>query len=309
MIKASGEITGLPVFNVEIFKYVGLVSAQSVEVADYSVEVVFVGRKGDHFISPFIQRALRKTKESAKFMKLSMYSDSSSAPEHFKDRIVGGSPTIFIGDQPYSVKSKSDINTGEIQPFIADGAQSEFALATEEDLALFIIRKSSLKPDILGFGTAFQSVDEELSHISSSILSSAKTNQDVGSGDFIAKLGMDETVDALECSLTSLRVDELSEQHVRDYRSIQRELGDFKKDYRSQKSEFEAIAESLRRLEVDYSKNTITYDLYNVTRFKYITDRKTHEQSLMDLQERLKGDLYNRVQNLLIAVSKKRERS
>ena len=303
--RTSGEIVGLPVFDIEIYKYVGRVAAQSVQIENYSIGVTFIGKKGDKFITPFMQRALKKAKGTSVYIKLDMYNDSTSAPTEFSDKISGGSPTLFINDVPYPVKIKSDDATDEIQLFIVDEGKSVFPLKSEDAVDMFTSKKSGLQPEILGFGTAFQSVDKELNRISDSILSSAKDSQETKFEDFLTGLEIEETIDVLETKLNAIKETELNDEYGREYKSINNEIGEGKKTYRTRKAEYKAVEESLISLEKDLSKNQMTYDTFLVARFRLVSSKKEIEQALTELQEDLKGDMTERVQSLVKSTTNK----
>ena len=65
----TGAIIGRPIFDVELYRYVGRVNAQSVEVEDESSKVLFVGIRDDQFLTPFILKALTRAGKSTKSLK------------------------------------------------------------------------------------------------------------------------------------------------------------------------------------------------------------------------------------------------
>jgi len=301
--KRSGAIVGQPLFDVEIYKYVGRVSAQTVEMKDYALNVVFVGKKDDQFVSPFMQRALKRGTSATKYIRLEMYADARTSPKPIREKVVGGFPTLIIDKEAYAVKSKVDEATGKIQVYIEDKTGA-FNLGSEKEVVLFLSKKSGLKPDILGLATAFQPVDREIGQISERIKASAKATE----VDFLKSLGLEQVLQGIEQGLKSAKLQDLPEQSREKLKKALGELEEEKESYRALKIEYEVAQEELTSLKRDFEKGLVEHGTYDAARVRAITNQKKVEQQLVELQARVKAELTTKAKELANEIPRKGKR-
>jgi len=301
--KKNGAIVGQPLFDVEIYKYVGRVTAQTVEVKDYVLTVAFIGKKDDQFITPFMNRALKRAKTATKHVQLEMYADPRTSPKALKEKVVGAFPTLIVDGEPYPVKTKIDQETGAVQAYIDDEAGA-FNINSKNDVLSFLSKKSGLKPEILGLTTAFQPVDHEIKKISQRVKESAK----VGETDFLKYLGLENIFQRLEDRLGSVKRQGLSNELQQKMKAARAQLDEEKDKYQKLKVEHEVTQDDLRKLDDNLEKKMITFETYEVSRMRSLTNWKKIEQELVNLQARVKGDLTNKIEELLSDASVKQGR-
>jgi hypothetical protein len=296
--RKTGVIVGEPIFDVEIYKYVGRVNAQSVEVKDYKLSVAFVGKKDDQFVTPFMNRSLTAAKKETKYIHLEMFTDPRTAPKQLRSKVIGAFPTLIIEDTSYPVKSKIDEESGKITVYIEDNKE-EFPLTNENDTLSFISRKSGLKPEIMGISTAFQPVDSEIQKVSNRIAESTIK----GGPDFLESLGLNSALEELETKLSSIKEDKLGENQTKKLKAAKEAVAGRKSKYAELKIEFEVSTEDLEKLEQDFQKKRITHDMYETQRVRALTNRKTLQQQLIDLQSKIKGSLAQEIGALVKELS------
>jgi hypothetical protein len=285
--RRNGEIKGHPKFHVDIYKFVGSVSAKSVEVADYKLSVDFIGKKDDRFVTPFIQKSLKHAKAQVKHLELEMYNDAVTSPKPMRRKIIGTFPTIILEEKSYAVKSKTD-ETGKITVFIDENG-TPFVLNDENSILLFLAKKSKLKPEIFGYDTAFQPVDQEIKNISNRIKESAE----VGEEDFLQNLGLNQFFEKNDSTINSLK-----KTHNYDRDTVE-EFNKKLKVYKGLKIEYETVLEHQEIIQKEFEKQTIPFDMFNATQVKSIMHKKELELQLVDLQNKVKSELMPKVQQLL----------
>lgn len=291
--KTDGSIAGDPLFDVEIYKHFGRVSAKGVESKEY-LNVVFIGSAVDQFIGPKMNKFLTKAVQEFKTIKLAPYADARSAPTAVRSKVVGNSPTLVIGDSAFAVKLKS-AEDGTNFIYIDDESK-EFRVGDEKDVVVFLSKKSGLKPEIMGEATVFESVekmDKEIRDISSRIKENVSEEaEEIG---LVKSIRLDEAIESLEESLNSLRKKDLPEAVAAEAKSADRELAAAKKSYSGLKVDYEVATGELKNLEKKFDRKQITMDQYEVERWKTLRSRGLTKEELIDLQTRIKGDLTSRV--------------
>lgn len=298
--RKSGLVLGQPIFDVEVYKYVGRVSAQTVEVKDYSLEVVFIGKQGDKFVTPFMNRGLTQAKKDLTYLHLEMYSDPRTAPKPLQRKMVGTFPTLIVDDKPYAVKGKIDEATGEGVVHVAD-ADGDFEFENEEEVTNFLNKKSSLKPEILGVTTAFHSVDKEVKQISKLI----KDDATASGTDFMKKLDIESALEKLENTIKSVDSKSLDVEGTRKLKSLVTAVEERKNKSRELRVEYEVTDEDLGDLEKKLQKKLITFDQYETEKVKALTNRKSIEIELIKLQTAVKQELQVRIEDLVSSLKGK----
>ncbi len=298
----DGGIVGDPVFGVDIYKHFGSVSAKGVESKEH-IDVAFVGKTGDQFVTPALNKALTRAVREFSSVRLTPYKDQNTAPSSLRSRIVDKSPTLFIGKRAYAVKLKIDPE-GANFIFIKDGAK-EFAVKDEKDLVVFLSKKSGLRPEILGQGTAFESsgkMEREVRSISDRILKNADNkSREI---DLIESMQLDSAIKALKENLSSPTGKSASGEAAIERKTLERELELAKKKYADLKVEYEVAEEELGNLEEKLEKNHVTLEQYRVERWKIQRNKIAAKDQLIDLQANVKGDLAGRVSMLMSRSSK-----
>lgn len=299
MSRKDGNILGQPIFDVEVYKYVGKVAAQTIEAKDYSSSIQFIGQKEDRFITPFMMKALKTATAQTKYIKLELYSDPNTAPKSLINKVIEQFPTLIIGENAYAVKSRIS-ETGKIQVYIKEGT-NELLLNSEDDIEPFIFRKVGLKPEILGTATGFQSVDKEIREISNKIDESAKPQKI----DLLENLKLDDTFEELELKLKPLKEAKLADELNRELIKIDEKLKEMKEDYRALKREYDVEQDELENLSKEREENKIEFDVYRVHRMRCMRNVKRIEQEIIDIQANVKRDLVGKIRKISIGIEQK----
>jgi hypothetical protein len=279
-----------PIFDVDLYRYVARVSAKAVETKDYALQVTFVGNKNDKFITPFIMRSLKQAKSSTKYLGIDMYADKSSSPNSLRKKIVGLFPTLIIGEDAFAVKSKNAEDGSGILPYIEDN-NKQFDLPNEDAFLRFIAEKSGLKPEILGFDTGFQRVDDEVQKIADTIRSGSNARTTITSSrNIVQSLALDETFKALATILKKLEGPEETDGD-KALKRIQSEFEEKRKSYTALKTEYVTEIEHMEHLTSENAKGTLDFNSFDAARVKSLFNKNRLEEQLIELQEYIKGDL------------------
>lgn len=295
--KTDGSIAGDPLFDVEIYKHFGRVSAKGVESKEY-LNVQFIGSAGDQFIGPRMSKVLIRAVREFKAIKFVPYADPRAAPTAVRTRAVKNSPTLVIGDSAFAVKLKS-AEDGSNFIYIDDDGK-EFPVRDEKDIVVFLSKKSGLKPDILPTATVFDSVermDREIRDISGRIM--GNVSEEAKEEDLIKSIGLDDAIGSLEGSLNSLKKGDLPEGMAEEVKDAEKELVSAKKDYSKLKVDYEVASDELKNVEKKFDRKQITMDQYEVERWKTLRSRGLTKEDLVDLQARVKGALTSQVAALV----------
>ncbi|MHB1868021.1 MAG: hypothetical protein ACYCPP_03650 [Nitrososphaerales archaeon] len=301
--KTNGLITDEPNFEVQIYKYFGRVSAKGIESPE-SVAVAFLGKEDDSFIGPKMNKELTKAVKEFKSMKFELYKTAKSAPGSLRSKVVGNFPTLIVGDQAFAVKLKiSEAQTNYI--YIEDN-DKEITVSDEKDLVVFLSKKSGLKPDILGSGTAFESPEKmgrEARDISNRINENATSaGKEV---NLIETLGLDDAVDQLFKLLESCKKKKLAVEFDEEEKDIETKLTAVQTRYHTFKVEYESSVEEIKNLDQQFEKSVITPDNYQVQRFKLQNAKTKAKDELVDLQKTVKSELSARVADLTNKIQSK----
>jgi hypothetical protein len=285
----TGEILDQPVFNVDIYRYVARVSARAVETKDFALQVTFVGNKDDIFITPFVMRSLKQAKSATKYLDIEMYMDRSSSPANIKKKLVQSFPTLIVADHGFPVKSKTSPD-GTVIPYIEDD-KKQFDLIDESALMRFIAEKSGLKPEILGFDTGFQRVDEEVQKIAKSVRESTTLGTTpTTERDLLASLGLDAAFKALTTQLEKAG-DWKADDAERTLKKFHGELEEKRKQYTALKTEYVTEIQHMEHLITENNKNRLDFDTFDAARVKSLFNKNGIEEQLVELQELVKGEL------------------
>lgn len=290
----SGRIIDQPIFNVDTYRYVGRIAARPVESEGYSVKTIFVGKKDDIFISPFMSRALRKAKGATRYLELEMYVDPSSAPPNVKSKVVKSFPTLILQKESFAIRSKNSADGTSIIPYIDDDGE-QFELADETALIRFIARESGLKPEILGFETGFQRVDDEVQKIAETVReSAAPETSSTSTRNLIEVLGLDLAFKNLTVELDK-QGDWKAEDADKTLKRLRSELEEQRKAYTLLKTEHNTELEHLQSLIEENKKGRLDFDKFDAARVKSLFNKNDIEEKLVEIQENVKGDLTSRI--------------
>jgi hypothetical protein len=294
--KTDGTIVGDPLFDVEIFKHFGRVSARGVESKEY-LNVVFIGATGDQFIGPKMSKVLLKAVQEFKTIKFVPYADQRAAPIAVRTKAIKNLPTLVIGDSAFAVRLKS-AEDGTNFIYIDDEGK-EFPVRDEKDIVVFLSKKSGLKPEILPGATVFDSVDKmdkEIREITGRIRENVSEEKEE---DLIKLMGLDDAIGGIEASLASLKKGDLAGGIAAEVKDVDREVAAAKKDYNGLKVEYEIATDELTNLEKKFNKKQITMEQYEVERWKTLRSRGLTKEELIDLQARVKGMLTSQMAALI----------
>jgi hypothetical protein len=295
--KTDGRIVADPLFDVEIYKHFGKVSAKGVESKEY-LNVLFIGGIGDQFIGPRMVKVLNKAVQEFKFIKFVPYKDPRAAPATVRTQAINNSPTLVIGDNAFAVKLKA-AEDGTNFIYIDDGG-NDFPITDEKDIVVFLSKKSGLKPDILRTATAFDSVermDREIRDISKTIM--GNVSEGAMEVELIESIGLDEAIGNLEQSLNLLKKRRLSDNMVAEVKDMERELVSAKKDYSRLRVDYEVASNELSNIEEKWKSNQITFEQYEVERWKILRSQGLTREKLVNLQANVKGVLTSRIYALI----------
>jgi hypothetical protein len=303
--KVDGSIIGDPVFDVQIYKQFGTVSAKGTEAKE-PVGVAFVGKAEDQFVSPAMNKVLLSAAREFKLVKLTSFKDARSAPTSLRSKVTDNRPTLIVGENAFPVGLKSD-KDGTNYISIEDG-DKEFPVRGVKDAVVFLSKKSGLRPEILSGATAFESVsevEEEIRLISDMILKN--TSKELGEADLIKNLAISEAIENLVESIEPIDQKNLPEDATKEFKGISKELESAKDEYDELKVEYEVSTEELQNLESKFAKEEIKTDDYRVGRMKTQRSRITAREKLIELQIKIKGKLTDRV-GLLLEMVKSKEK-
>lgn len=287
--KRDGRIIAEPLFDVEIFKRFGKVSAKGIESGE-ELPVIFIGNQKDELVSPKIKKFLTQASREFRALKLTSFDDSSSAPGKIRSKTIGQFPTIIVEKNAYAVKLKTD---GTNLMYIEDKGK-EVLVEEPNDLVVFLTKKSGLQPEILGSGTSFASpskTNEEITNISKAIQKS--TSKDEKALDLIKSMKLDKLLDSITTSLASIK--NTTGETGPDLEKLQKDIEIIKKDYVKLKVEYEVNIEGLANLEEKYGKRRLTFEQYSVERWKVMDSVGLSREALVDLQTKIKGQLSDKV--------------
>lgn len=287
--KTDGHIDGDPLFDVEIYKHFGRVSARGIE-SEEAVNVIFVGLAGDQFIGPRMSKVLIKAVREFKTIKFLPYSDVRASPPAIRSMAIKNSATLIIGESPFAVKLK--VGEDGTNFIYIDDEGKEFQVTNEKDLVVFISKKSGLKPEILPGATVFDSADKinkEIREITNRIRENVSEESE--EDDLIKSMRLDQSIESLEQSLDSFKKDDLPDGLPEEVKDAEKELAAAKKEYTKLKVDYEVAITELKNLEKKFLKKQVVTEQYQVERWKTLGARGMTKEELIDLQTRVKGKM------------------
>lgn len=158
--RKTGEIISEPLFEIDVFKYTGKLGGKYVEVGDYYLDVVFVGREGTH-ITPFFVKGINRVAKDTKLVKLKSFDSYKLAPKEIQKKITPDAPFLVIDGEPIEIKLTIDEERNVLIPLI-ERENKKINLENQNLVENFILREIKMKPEIRKSGTVFQLVDQEL---------------------------------------------------------------------------------------------------------------------------------------------------
>jgi hypothetical protein len=281
--RKSGEIRGEPRFEVDMFRYMGRVSAKAVE-SETNLDVAFVQAQGDQIVSPSFARMLRKAVSQLMGVDLKVYAEPRSAPKPLKSKMADARPHLFIGEGGV-FSLGSEIGKAGSRLFLeSDGKTSE--IRKEGDLTRFIVEHSGVRPEIFGSDTAFRPMDDEVAKIGMKLAEGASTEL----FDVIGSLKIEQELDRMSKEIGKLSdgVDETRTSAVSIFKT---RLAEQRDKWIALKSGYEAAVEEMEHLTRDYDRKRMTYEAYDVRRFQAVREKKAIERDLVELQSYVKGEL------------------
>jgi len=283
--KKTGVIIENPVFDVDVFKYIGKVGGKYVEVGEYALQVHFIGKEGTH-ISPLFIRGIKKVASDTNLIKFRFFDSYSMAPEEIKQIITSDSPYLVIDDKPIEIKLKLNEENMTIVPFLEkNGVKIEFE--DQASIESYILREISLRPDIIKSGTFFQYSDTELKKIEDRITQHAL---EIDEQNLLEKLNIEDILKEMEEKIENIKKEELSDINKKSYDKYTRLLKRLNEKYNNLCREWEIPSEDILKIQKDFEAGYIQYEEFSVLRVRRSTALRKIRQELIDFQEDLKNE-------------------
>jgi hypothetical protein len=292
--RKNGAIVSEPLFEIEMFKYTGKLGGKYVEVGDYCLDVVFIGREGT-LITPFFVKGINHVANTTKLVGFKSYDSYKLAPKENQEKITPDSPFMIIDGEPVEVKLALDEKKNIVVPFIQRG-HKRINLENQEAVENFILSEIKMKPEIRKSGTAFQLVDDELKKIQDRIQHDSK---EAIEPDLLENLKLDSVLDNLKSQLDKTDPHKLSADQKNLRENYLKQLEKMKDKYTKMSREWEGLRKEMEDTKKDMEEGEITYEQFSTIRVRRSKALKSVEQQLIEFQEELKRDFLPHLQNFL----------
>lgn len=281
--KKTGEIIGHPLFDSDMFKYIGKVGGKYVEVGDYALKVFFIGKVGTH-ISPIFIKGIKKVASDTKLIRFRPYESYSISPDEIKQKITSDSPYLVIDDKPIEIKLRLDEKTTTIIPFMEKNGRS-FDFIDQSSIENFILREIALKPEIIKSGTFFQYSDAELKQIKEKIDQHAK---DVEEPTLLETLNIEQILKDIKDELDIVNTEKLSEKIEIEYNKHIKLFKRLDDKYFKLSREWDVQRQDILDTKKDLEKGLIGYEEFSTLRVRRSMALRKISQELINFQENLK---------------------
>lgn len=299
--KKTGQIVNEPLFEVDLFKYAGKLGGRYVEVGDYALEVVLIGREGTH-IAPLFTRGISHVATATKLVRLKTYESFKQAPENIRAKITPDAPFLILDGNPMEIKITIDEEKNIVIPFVEKGKQ-RITFETQDSVESFILGQIELKPKIRKSGTIFQLVDDELRKIQTRIQKDAHEGEEP---DLLKSLRLKSLLTDLESKLQQIDVKKLSKIEKETFQNYSKQLEKWDEKYTKMSREWEGLRADIRETKRDMKSGEITYEQFSTIRVRRSKALKSIEQNLIDIQEEFKRDLPNQIKVFLEKIGSKK---
>lgn len=289
----TGKILGRPTFEAEIYKKIGEISGKPQEASGYALPVTFVGKKGDHFITPFLIRALKEVQGRIPYIQTAIFSQHAEAPKELRTNLDPEKVYLIIGKQMYVVDTGFDEASKQPYAFICDD-KKEIPFQTVEDVSRFLFSKIELEPRIYLSDTIFWEVDKFIESIKDKV---SKTGSDE-KVNILKELIIEKLIEDLREELEKIDRESLSETHKSVYDKIKQSFDNLIKEFNAKKSLYEAELDIVASLDKDMDRGETPYETIVVQRRKSFRNLRELESDLVTIQVKLKKQIETELRSL-----------
>jgi len=302
--RKTGEIVSEPLFEADLFKYAGKLGGKYVEVGDYRLDVVFVGKEGTH-ITPFFVKAMNQVVNTTRLVKFKVYDNYRLAPKEVRQKITAESPFLIIDGKPFEIEMTMDSKRKVVAPLVeSDG--KKVSLESQESVANFLLREIKMKPEIRKSATIFQYADDEIEKIHDKI---QQDSTETDEPDLLKSLDLLDFINSLDSRIQNINVSKLHEDQKTIHGTLVKQLSKSKDRFSQLSQEWECLREEIYETKKDMEKGSITYEQFSALRMRRFKALKNVEQELIGLQEEVKRDFVKNLNDFLENLDgKKREK-
>lgn len=297
--KKTGEIIGRPLFDIDMFKYVSKLGGKYVEVGDYALEVVFIGKEGT-LISPFFIKGIRKVASDTKLIRFRHYDSYSVCPEEIKQQIMPDSPYLIVGNKQLRIELEIDKEDTKIIPYVKK-ENKQLELVDQSAVHNLILREIALRPEIRKAGIFFQSVDEELKKIEKRLGQHATDEEEP---DLPESLRIEQILEELKQKLQSVNTEKLSDLQKKAFDKQGQKIESQKAKYLRLSSEWKALRDDISNMKKDLDAGEVEYEQFRVLKIRRSKALRNTGQELIEFQEDLKSKIIPEFNEFMTNVEK-----
>lgn len=296
----TGEIFGDLYFDIDVFRHIGKIGGKPTDSQGYTLKVVFIGKESASVSTVFI-KGISEVAKNTGMIDFKPYESYLAAPKEVRDKINREFPYLIVGDDVYAIKIKVD-NASKITAFVEDDSKIiEFNAV--EDVALFILKKIPIKPQIIGSETAFEPVDQEITRFSAEIR--GNTHEEKRSDIFnIASLGIDSFLLKTAKKFLEKEPIALSPEASKKLVKQKQVIEEFRQKYDTMKTNYEVTTQEIDSLEKERNDGIIEEDSYRCTKKRRLLALAALRTQLINTQQEINSELIPQTQHIFREVNK-----
>jgi hypothetical protein len=284
----TGEIYGEPYFDIDVFRHIGKIGGKPTESKGLTLKVVFVGKE-DVPISTIFIKGVSEAVKNTGMIDFKPYESYTTAPKEIRDKITKTLPYLLIGDEVYKIKVKVD-EAYKVTSFIEDSNQT-FEFNSENDVALFLLKKIPFKPQIIGSETAFEPVDQEILQFSTKIIGNMELKKEKQNTFDVPSLGIDSFLIKVSKKFAEVDKTDLIAELSKKFQKQQDAVEAFRQNYERIKTNYEVTLLELDQIEKERNEGIIEEDSFRCTKKRRLLALTTLRSELIKVHQEMQNEV------------------